>query len=339
MTICAANIAFDRDKQMTFTVIYRDKDGSLREDSVEATGRAECFAKCRARGIAPVGVEESAPGKPGGGSRRVPCSKGRSGKSRSGRLRLLAILVALLAAIGGACWWLGRGKASSPAKRKPRATERIPEYPSRPVVANSATNAPAAEESKIAETEDKETKPKPFNPNEPPPGLLPNEPWRSGRKKVHKVQYVSRNENKIYRNATEQALLDIFSCEVGDPPLPLTNLPKDEISDIMKILQSPNPITEKDVEDTKLGKEILEATKKELLKYVKEGGNPDDFLSYYHGILEKAYKKRMVATEEIYKVLNEQNDPEIAREMLKRVNRELREEGIRPLPIPISAFQ
>ena len=76
-----------------------------------------------------------------------------------------------------------------------------------------------------------------------------------------------------------------------------------------------------------------------MLKFLKDGGKPAEFLSYYHGILESAYQKRMIATEEIYKVLEEQKDPEIARAMLKRVNKELHDQGIRPLPIPLSVFQ
>ena len=217
-------------------------------------------------------------------------------------------------------------RAEKPKAEKPKAARAE----QRPSVATNATAAQPQPKPVAA--------PKPFNPNEPPPGLLPNEPWRSGRKKLHKVQYVARNTNTVHRNSTEQALLDIFTCNVGDPPLPLTDLPKDDLTNMWSILTSPNPVTDTDAEEVKIAKETLEVAKKEMAKFVQEGGKPDEFLSYYHGVLEKAYKKRMLATEEIYKVLEEQNDPEIARAMLKRVNKELRAEGIRPLPIPASAF-
>ena len=43
---------------MTFTVAYRGADGARREEEVEAAGRAECVARCRERGIAPISVRE-----------------------------------------------------------------------------------------------------------------------------------------------------------------------------------------------------------------------------------------------------------------------------------------
>ena len=317
---------------MTFTVTYRGKDGALREERVEAASRAECVAECRKRGIAPMGIREGCKSRQDGGS---PSQRRLTGKAAILAAVVLAVIVA-----GGVWWWFSARSASEPyqAPAKPRVEKPKVEKPTKTARAEQrpsvATNATAA-----AQPQPKpEAGPKPFNPNEPPPGLLPNEPWRSGRKKLHKVQYVARNTNTVHRNSTEQALLDIFTCNVGDPPLPLTDLPKDDLTNMWNILTSPNPVTDKDAEEVKIAKETLEVAKKEMAKFVQEGGKPDEFLSYYHGVLEKAYRKRMLATEEIYKVLEEQNDPEIARAMLKRVNADLRKEGIRPLPIPASAF-
>ena len=42
---------------MTYTVRYRAGDGTLREETVEAAGRAECVAALQARGIVPVSVK------------------------------------------------------------------------------------------------------------------------------------------------------------------------------------------------------------------------------------------------------------------------------------------
>ena len=326
---------------MTFRVTYREKSGAKAEVEIEAANRAACMAECRARGIVPVKVTEGRATGRTGGSPVQSTARGRSaqraGRPLSRRLVAGVVLIAVLAG-GGVLWWVLH-KDTNPEPRitkqeKPKVTK-----PQTPPPKSAAKPVPATNAPPVATNAPMEAKPRPFNPNEPPPGLLPNEPWRSGRKKLHKVQYVARNTNTVHRNATEQALLDIFSCEVGDPPLPLTDLPREDLTNMWNILRSPNPITDKDAEDIKIGKETLELAKKELMKYIKDGGTPDEFLSYYHGVLEKAYQKRMIATEEIYKVLEEQNDPEIAREMLKRVNRELRNEGIRPLPIPLSVFQ
>ena len=321
---------------MTFTVTYRAKDGALREERVDAANRAECVAECRKRGISPTGIAEGGKSKGRDGAR--PSHVG-AGDNKRTTARWVAAAVVVAAIAGGVWWWMGRGQekpktasVQQQGPKKPKAEKpKAARAEQRPSVATNATTTAKPQPKPVAVS-------KPFNPNEPPPGLLPNEPWRSGRKKLHKVQYVARNTNTVHRNSTEQALLDIFTCNVGDPPLPLTDLPKDDLTNMWSILTSPNPVTDKDAEEVKIAKETLEVAKKEMAKFVQEGGKPDEFLSYYHGVLEKAYKKRMLATEEIYKVLEEQNDPEIARAMLKRVNKELRAEGIRPLPIPASAF-
>ena len=43
---------------MTFTVKYRTSNGSIAEKDVEAANRADCFAKCKAQGIVPIGVSD-----------------------------------------------------------------------------------------------------------------------------------------------------------------------------------------------------------------------------------------------------------------------------------------
>ena len=324
---------------MTFTITYRGKDGALREEAVEAADRAACVAECRKRGISPTKIAEGGKGRDKRGPSRSAArvdARPPSTRRLTGKAAILAAIV-LAAIAGGVWWWMGHEKNALPAGKpaKHKVEKPKPEKPkaARPQKTEVVTNTPASESAL-----EPEASPKPFNPNEPPPGLLPNEPWRSGRKKLHKVQYVARNTNTVHRNSTEQALLDIFTCNVGDPPLPLTDLPQSDLTNMWNILTSPNPITAKDAEEVKISKETLEIAKKEMLKFIKEGGKPEEFLSYYHGVLDKAYKKRRLATEEIYKVLEEQNDPEIARAMLKRVNADLRKEGIRPLPIPASAF-
>ena len=71
---------------MTFTVTYRGADGALREEAVEAAGRAECFAQCRARGIVPVSVKE---GKRKGGGKNAASPKmpAKGGAGRPGSPR------------------------------------------------------------------------------------------------------------------------------------------------------------------------------------------------------------------------------------------------------------
>ena len=133
---------------MNFTVTYRDRNGALREESVEAADRAACMAECRSRGIAPVKIAE---GK--GANRRrdggVP-SHGRDGvrPSRNGR-RLTgkaAVLAAVaIAVVGGvAWWWCGHAGRVTPPVEKPKVEKPKAEKRANPAPKPSpaATNAP-----------------------------------------------------------------------------------------------------------------------------------------------------------------------------------------------------
>lgn len=103
---------------MTFVVKYRGRDGSLREECVEAADRAKCVTECRSRGIAPVGIRE-----------------GKAGKSGISGIAVAALVVA--AVVGGAWWWMAReGKPETASVQqqgaKPKAEKPQVERPPRP---------------------------------------------------------------------------------------------------------------------------------------------------------------------------------------------------------------
>ena len=141
-------------KRMTFTVTCRGADGAVREERVEAAGRGECFAQCRARGIAPINVKEGWNGrgkapnpKKAHGDGRVANSStdmgtrlsavnvepGAKYPSIAGKALLVACL-SLAIIGGGAWWWFGRDKA-----------RHIPEpkIPKKPSLAKAAKPADA----------------------------------------------------------------------------------------------------------------------------------------------------------------------------------------------------
>ena len=171
-----------------------------------------------------------------------------------------------------------------------------------------------------------------------PPNVPEGEAFKPGRPKVHNVRRYVRNADAIHRNAVEQTMVEFFTCEVGDlPPLMPDELPAEEMARLGEILSSPNPVTEEDSEEVRVGKETLELAKAELKKYLADGGDVQSFFAYYHGVLERAFEKRRLATEEVYRMIDE--DPVMAKELKKRINRQLREEGIAPLPIPDVLFK
>ena len=249
---------------------------------------------------------------------------------RKSPLPLIASCILSAGAIVGIGWYLLQGSDASTEEVKPKKPERITQTkPSRP--SKQATNDVV----------------------EPPPKVDPHEgmvkssigvwqptnrPWRAERRKVHAVHTngASRARQPLpYRNATEQLLLQTFGREVGLAPFPLLKLPKKDMDNLVGILMSDNPITEKDSQEVALSKEIITEAKAEMRKFIKNGGNPSDFFEYYHGILLQAYEKRRMAKKEILRIASEEKDPELARMLQKEVNDKLAEEGIKTLKIDL----
>ena len=163
-------------------------------------------------------------------------------------------------------------------------------------------------------------------------------PWRADRRKVHAVHTNGANRVRQplpYNNATEQLLLQTFGREVGLSPFPLLKLPKKDMDNLVGILMSDNPISDKDSELIAISKEIITEAKAEMRKYIKDGGNPTEFFEYYHGLLRRAYDKRQIAKKEILRIAREEKDLELARLLQKEVNDKLIEEGIKPLKLDL----
>ena len=96
-------------------------------------------------------------------------------------------------------------------------------------------------------------------------------------------------------------------------------------------MENKNVVTEKDSDATADAKEVVDYVKKELKKYVDEGGDPQDFLKHYHDQLQEAHEQVKAAQEQMDKVL--ETEPEIAVDYLKKVNKSLAEKGIRGVVI------
>ena len=176
---------------------------------------------------------------------------------------------------------------------------------------------------------------KPYS-NIKPPNVPDGEAWKPRRPKIHQIDYVTignTTTSPIHRNAAEQMLLDIFTCEVGDPPLPLGNLPQAERNKIVDLLVSSNPITDKDSEQVKVSKKILYDAKKEMANYLAKGGDPDVFFLHYHNMLLKAWEKRQIAQQMALDIVEKEGDGELARDFVRRINEELMADGIKKIAI------
>ena len=65
---------------------------------------------------------------------------------------------------------------------------------------------------------------------------------------------------------------------------------------------------------------------------MSQGGSPDEFFTYYHAQLMKAFNERQMMQTAVVKIAQE--DPLVAKEYLEEVNASLRDKGIKEIRVP-----
>lgn len=139
--------------------------------------------------------------------------------------------------------------------------------------------------------------------------------------------------NRPFRTGIELSMARIFMTKVGDPPPPLltTFIPIQDEAHLTEILFANNPVIEGDSEQVKEAKATVEQVKKEMIAYIKDGGDPQSFMSYYHTKLQDAFIERRDSLKEVARVAIE--EPGIAQKFYQEVNKRLESKGITPIEL------
>lgn len=225
------------------------------------------------------------------------------------------VVGAIAVLLGALCIWLFSGGDDAP-KAKPDKARRIKEVA--PAKAPKARPEPVKGE-----------------PVEEPETNKYSELWKKlGVKPQIKVREISPEEwyrltNRTFRTGLEQTMSIMFSTEPGDMVLPPFPMSDEDKKDIVAILISKNEVTDKDDEMTALCKQQVDRAKKEMAKYIGEGGDPEGFLQYYFEELRLAFDKRNDAMEQLRETKEE--DPELAEELRQEINKKFEEDGIKPI--------
>lgn len=313
---------------MTFIVTYRGADGAVRDERVEAANRAECFSNCRAKGILPLGMEES---RSDGKTRRSIGKTQRSIResersiSKTQRSILIAALVVVVLAGVGFWLWTTRSKVTM---------QVVDEKPKKTALAKEVTPAkapkPIAEAAKPVATSEtgKTSTPAAWRNHK----LPENKRLEAYEKALEDTSLPSTSSNRLFRSGVEQVMGWIFATEVGDVPPPLPRIPDVDLVHLQEILDSKSEVTESDSERHAKTKQIVDFAKSELKKYLEKGGAPDEFLKYYHDQLKTAHMHRQIVQDQMMKVLQE--EPERADEFLMDANKGLAEMGIKAVVMP-----
>ena len=189
------------------------------------------------------------------------------------------------------------------------------------------------EETKVEKTKELE----PVLPSDP--GSVSNRAAREAFLKRARANpetwFLMTNKNQkteqVFETCVDQALNNIFNTELGDdPPIPPGEIPIWEKRRLAEILINKIEVTEEDSDRMAERKEQVQFAKNELKKFIKEGGDPEDFFGYYYKELRKAHDRREDSAAIVRETVKT-DDPEIARKLLDQVNEMLTKDGIKPI--------
>ena len=304
---------------MSYIVTYRTKAGQLERLTLEAATRSDVFKELDARGIKPVSVAEASAKE----AKKVVArrSGGASGLFRG----LIAAIIVVIGAVA-AFLILTREKPVEVAKeagvekRRGQMAEVTPAVAVKRPVAKKVD--PVEETKKRNEARRKMLK-----------AMTPEERLDFLYKEAEqKPINLEPSSNRTFATGTEQVMGWIFNTTPGDMPPILLKIPIFEEAHLTEILFNKNEIKEGDDEKIIELKENVALAKKEMIKFIKEGGMPDEFLEYYRNVLRDAHMEFQNSQQEVFKMVKE--DPEGAAAYLEMVNARLAEKGIKQVKIP-----
>lgn len=133
--------------------------------------------------------------------------------------------------------------------------------------------------------------------------------------------------NQVFTTCVEQVMSFLTMVEPGELPMPIPHLDAEDRAELINALISKNEIKEGDSEKVAYAKESVGYLKKEMIKYIKGGGDPDDFLQYYSDQLHQANDTRDEVANMYHEI--QETNPEDAERFLEKANKLLEDKGIK----------
>ena len=301
---------------MLFDISYRNaKTGGREVLQIEAPSKNGVWAELRARGITPISITEAK-------KRSSKTVKPKGASSNKAKIVMLAG-VALIGIVSVFFLMKQRPVVEQPLVKEKKQSGVVKEVkPSIPKVEKVAPveEAPKVDQEKAARI----AKLKAMTPEERMQYLFEE----AAKKPID----LTPSTNRIFKTGTEQVMSWIFTTELGAMPPPLPRIPIRDEAHMAEILMAKNPILEGDSEKAKEAKQMVELAKKELIKFIKEGGSVDEFFEYYRGELVQAHNEWKESQKSVLQVVRE--EPDLAADYIREVNDRLSAKGIRPVKLP-----
>ena len=136
----------------------------------------------------------------------------------------------------------------------------------------------------------------------------------------------------LFKEPIEQLMETVFMTELGDMPPMLPAIPEFDEEKFKKVVDKMTPAEDGDTEDDMLAKGVVNQVKRELKKYLDEGGTTSGFLAYYVNELDAAFREREMCKELQMKAMKTE-EPDVAREVYLKFNARLAAKGIKTLTL------
>jgi len=317
---------------MTYTVKYRAGDGTLREEAIGAAGRAECLAKCRARGIVPISVTEGGIAKAGKSKSVIP------------RACLAAAVLVLAALVVGGLWWMSARKSTEtvpthtkgnvakareqriqrPPKEEPKTVKGVASNKTA-VVAGGATNNLPAVSTKPKERHDTVS----IHTNRLGKVV---EKWIGADGKLHmSVRYARK---PVFDNASDDQLAMAVAGNgmQSIAPIPMTATSEKEF---LESLKKPIVVNDDDPENVKRIKVAVREAREQMKQLMDGGMSYREALAEHQRLVNENVDTRNQCAAEL-KRLVDAGDRAGAENYLKTMNAALEQMGIPALTMPMS---
>lgn len=130
----------------------------------------------------------------------------------------------------------------------------------------------------------------------------------------------------VFKTTAEQMMSCIFTAQPGQMPIPFPPLDEEELKELPGLLISSSKIEESDSADVADIKDAVNTAKREMIRFIKEGGSANEFLEYYQNELQRAFELREMAIEQAQQLMDE--NPSLTAEFVQKVNEKLEDQGI-----------
>ena len=305
---------------MTFTVTCRGRDGSLREEAVEAASRAECFAQCKARGIVPVSVKE--------GKRKRPKNQDTR-DTQDTRDKRRAVVVGVMGVVGvlgilalGLWLWLGR-EAPPPPEPAPAKAQPAEKPKAQPAAVPATNSAPRLVRHRKPKTVPKLTADVGAPPDLP---MFEEAPRRYGEINGSNIW-----PRALFKTREENMVAGLITAKPGTRIVLSGFLPGEE-ERLLASLDIPVEFEDIDTPEERKVKEYMVGVKADLKAAVAKGEKITDIIQDMRNELN-SYANYRDKLRMAHHLAMKEGTPKEAEAFRQEANRMLEEYGMDPIPI------